>query len=100
MNDIEGFVLNGGMSSRMGTPKGALRIGELTLAEYAADALLAVCDHVYAVGGEPTLDAIETVPDVAWGEKRSKGVRSSVCVQRCFIVRQNMRRSSLATCRS
>ena len=64
MKDTEGFVLNGGTSSRMGTSKGSLRIGGVTFAEHAANALLAVCHSVYLVGGDATIDGVETVPDV------------------------------------
>jgi molybdopterin-guanine dinucleotide biosynthesis protein A len=82
MNEIEGFVLNGGMSSRMGAPKGSLRIGPLTFAEHAANALLAVCDRVYVVGGEEAIDGVETILDVAWNGKKERasifGLRSAL----------------------
>ena len=81
MNQIEGFVLNGGMSSRMGTAKGSLEIGGHTLAEYAANALLAVCDRVYLVGGSQTVTGVETLPDVTWNGPAAKasilGLRSA-----------------------
>ena len=82
MKEIEGFVLNGGMSTRMGAPKGPLRIGQFTFAEHAATALRAVCDRVYAVGGEEAIDGVETVSDVAWNGKKEKasifGLRSAL----------------------
>ena len=82
MKKIEGFVLNGGMSSRMGTAKGVLQIGEHTLTEYAANALRAVCGRVCIVGGELILDGVETVPDVSWKGRNEKasifGLRSAL----------------------
>src|SRR5688572_22909552 len=82
MKKIEGFVLNGGMSSRMGTAKGVLQIGEHTLTECAANALRAVCGRVCIVGGELILDGVETVPDVSWKGRNEKasifGLRSAL----------------------
>lgn len=82
MTEIEGFVLNGGASSRMGEPKGSLRIGETTFAERATKALIPICDCVYAVGGEFTVDGIETLPDVAWEGENERasifGLRSAL----------------------
>jgi molybdopterin-guanine dinucleotide biosynthesis protein A len=82
MNQIEGFVLNGGMSSRMGTPKGSLRIGQLTFAEHAANALLTVGDRVYSVGDELGIDGVETLTDLDWDGKNEKasifGLRSAL----------------------
>ena len=82
MNDIDGFVLNGGRSSRMGTAKGSLRIGEHTLAEHAANVLLAVCDRVYLVGGELAISGVEILPDVTWKDNDEKasifGLRSAL----------------------
>ena len=82
MKEIEGFVLNGGMSSRMGTAKGSLRIGQLTFAQRAANVLRAVCDRVYTVGGEEGIDGVETIPDVAWNGRKENasifGLRSAL----------------------
>jgi molybdopterin-guanine dinucleotide biosynthesis protein A len=82
MKEIEGFVLNGGMSSRMGTAKGSLRIGQLTFAQHAANALRAVCDRVYAVGGELSVEGVEALADVNWNGKNERasifGLRSAL----------------------
>ena len=82
MNEIEGFLLNGGKSSRMGSDKGSLRIGERTLAAHAANSLAAVCDRVCTVGGEYAADGTEILPDLAWEgiEQRASifGLRSAL----------------------
>ena len=82
MNEIAGFILNGGNSSRMGSPKGSLRLGDLTFADHAANALRAICDRVYAVGGETEIEGVETIPDVAWKGENEKasifGLRSAL----------------------
>jgi molybdopterin-guanine dinucleotide biosynthesis protein A len=49
MFDIEGFILAGGASSRMGTDKAQLRLGGLTLVETVACALSAVARRVRVV---------------------------------------------------
>lgn len=51
MNGIEGFVLAGGESKRMGTPKARLLLEGMSLVERAARTLEAVCDKVFIVGG-------------------------------------------------
>jgi molybdopterin-guanine dinucleotide biosynthesis protein A len=50
--NIQGFVLTGGASSRMGRNKASLIINERTLAQHAVDALRQVCDSVFTAGGE------------------------------------------------
>ena len=50
MPDIEGFILAGGASSRMGEDKARLRLCELTFVERAAAALGAVAESVSVVG--------------------------------------------------
>ena len=81
MSDIEGFVLNGGKSSRMGSAKGTLKIGEKTLVERAAEALNSVCERVCVVGGED-FDSIEVLPDIPWHGSDQKasifGLRSAL----------------------
>jgi len=82
MNEIEGFVLNGGKSSRMGIAKGSLRIGELTFIEHAVNALRSICDHVYVVGGDGVIGGVEIVADTPWkGENETAsifGLRSAL----------------------
>ncbi len=50
-NEIDGFILTGGMSSRMGTDKSILRFGEATIVEMIAKALAPVTREVFTVGG-------------------------------------------------
>ncbi|HEX8147898.1 MAG TPA: molybdenum cofactor guanylyltransferase [Pyrinomonadaceae bacterium] len=57
MTDIEGFVLAGGLSSRMGADKSLLRLGRRTFVERAAGALAAVSDRVSVVGSRAGVEA-------------------------------------------
>ena len=50
MPGIEGFVLIGGASSRMGTDKARLRLGNQTFVERIVNALAAVADKVSLIG--------------------------------------------------
>ena len=65
MLDIEGFILAGGASSRMGADKAQLRFGGRTLVETVADALSEITSSVRVVssrhGGE--LCGLTVVPD-------------------------------------
>jgi molybdopterin-guanine dinucleotide biosynthesis protein A len=75
MFDVEGFILVGGQSSRMGSDKSQLVFGTLTGVEHIAAALRTLTQKVRLVGGEsqslpPNLsDALPRVPDtlVHWG---------------------------------
>ena len=53
MNDIEGFILAGGASSRMGEDKSRLRLGGRTFVERIADALRTVTARVRLVSSRP-----------------------------------------------
>lgn len=53
MLDVEGFILVGGASSRMGADKATLRLGGRTFAERAAAALAAVAGPARLVGSRP-----------------------------------------------
>jgi molybdopterin-guanine dinucleotide biosynthesis protein A len=53
MTDIEGFILVGGASSRMGADKALLRLGGRTFVELAAGALGSVAGVVRVVGSRP-----------------------------------------------
>lgn len=50
---IDGAVLLGGASSRMGRDKSRVLVGGLSCLERVTDALSSVCDTIYLVGGEP-----------------------------------------------
>lgn len=52
MSDIEGFILVGGKSSRMGMDKATLRLGAHSFVEKIAAALSAISETVRVVGGE------------------------------------------------
>jgi molybdopterin-guanine dinucleotide biosynthesis protein A len=53
MSDIEGFILAGGASSRMGEDKSRLRLGGLTFVEIIAGAMRALARSVSVVGSRP-----------------------------------------------
>jgi molybdopterin-guanine dinucleotide biosynthesis protein A len=70
MLEIEGFILVGGKSSRMGMDKARLRLGELSFTEKIAAALGAISASVRLVGGQEARGgAWEVVPDrhAEWG---------------------------------
>lgn len=66
MRDVEGFILAGGASSRMGADKAGLRLGGETFVERVARALGAVAGSVRVVSGRHEGDAwgLPVVPDV------------------------------------
>jgi len=69
MTDIEGFILAGGLSSRMGADKSQLRLAGRTFVELAAGALGAVASGVSVVGSRPGVEAhgLPVVRDVHKG---------------------------------
>lgn len=69
MKDVEGFILAGGLSSRMGADKSRLRLGGRTFVEIAAGALAAVSDGVSVVGSRAGLGShgLPVVRDVHEG---------------------------------
>jgi molybdopterin-guanine dinucleotide biosynthesis protein A len=69
MTDIEGFILAGGLSSRMGEDKSLLRLGGRTFVERAAGALGRVASSVSLVGSRPGAGAhgLRVVRDVHVG---------------------------------
>jgi molybdopterin-guanine dinucleotide biosynthesis protein A len=72
MLEIEGFILTGGASSRMGTDKALLKLGEHSFVERIQQALAQVTTETRLVGGKETGAAsaqLSVVPDVhvRWG---------------------------------
>jgi len=69
MKDVEGFILAGGLSSRMGVDKSRLRLGRRTFVEIAAGALAAVTDRVSVVGSREGVEShgLTVVRDVHEG---------------------------------
>ena len=63
---VDGFVLTGGASSRMGRDKATLGFGETTLAGRAFDVLARVAADVRVAGA--SVDGIADVPDVYFPE--------------------------------
>ena len=66
MTDIEGFILVGGASSRMGADKSLLRLGRRTFVEIVAEALRPLANSVRVVGSRPSSagHGLGVVPDV------------------------------------
>src|SRR5512141_2200902 len=64
MIEVEGYVLAGGLSRRMGSSKAHLKLGGRTLVERAVATLLVVAEKVFVVGDVEIEGArIETIPD-------------------------------------
>src|SRR6185369_4343495 len=67
MNQIEGFILAGGSSSRMGRDKAQLRIAEQTFLERIAGELLTFTDKVTMIGGAIVPERVNSATDVFGG---------------------------------
>lgn len=69
MSEIEGFILTGGKSSRMGTNKARLMLGGQSFVRRIAAALSSISGQVRLVGGETEAETLAFVPDVhrEWG---------------------------------
>ena len=70
MFDVQGFILVGGESSRMGQDKARLRFGEQSSVELIAAALQKVTQSVTTVGWtDQASDALPNIPDLrpGWG---------------------------------
>ena len=80
MPEIEGFILAGGASSRMGDDKAHLRLGERTLVERAAAALGGVAGRVSVVSSKPDAAAfgLPVVPDLFVGRGAMGGLHAAL----------------------
>ncbi|HVF56703.1 MAG TPA: molybdenum cofactor guanylyltransferase [Pyrinomonadaceae bacterium] len=80
MFEIEGFILAGGASSRMGIDKAHLRLGGLTLVERAAAALGAVAGKISVVSSKRDAGVwgLPVVPDVHAGRGALGGLHAAL----------------------
>jgi molybdopterin-guanine dinucleotide biosynthesis protein A len=69
ITQLQGFILAGGQSRRMGTDKSQLRIQNQTFTERIAETLLHVTDSVVLVGAQQQNSSFQSVADVYphWG---------------------------------
>ena len=83
MQSLEGFILAGGASSRMGTDKSQLVLGGQTFVERAATALSAITSAVWIVGNNEAHPdyRLPTVPDIyeKWGALGGVHAALSAC---------------------
>jgi molybdopterin-guanine dinucleotide biosynthesis protein A len=83
MNSIEGFILIGGQSRRMGTDKSQLVLGDQTFVERIAGELSAITASVKLVGSNPATAELKlpTVPDIytQWGALGGVHAAMSAC---------------------
>lgn len=83
-NDIEGFILAGGLSSRMGEDKSRLRLGGRTFVELAAGALASVSSGVSVVGSRPGVEShgLAVVRDIHVGLGALGGLHAALAACR------------------
>jgi len=90
MTDIEGFILAGGASSRMGTDKSRLRLGGRTFVEIIADALRPLATRVSVVSSRPGAEthALNVVRDTRVGLGAFGGLHAALarCEKRWALV--------------
>src|SRR4029453_508879 len=90
MDSIEGFILVGGQSRRMGADKAELRLAGQSFVERIANELGAVTSSVKLVGGKPNAARInlQTVPDVfpGWGALGGVHAAISACAAEWAMV--------------
>jgi molybdopterin-guanine dinucleotide biosynthesis protein A len=69
MLDVEGFILVGGASSRMGRDKSRLMFGSQTTVERIGAVMAEVASRVRLVGGSDDRNRFQSVPDLtdSWG---------------------------------
>jgi molybdenum cofactor guanylyltransferase len=89
MDSIEGFILSGGASRRMGSDKSRLVLNGQSFVERIAEALSAVTTLVTVVGGSAQLDInLPRAPDVYphWGALGGVHAALSVCSARFGLI--------------
>jgi molybdopterin-guanine dinucleotide biosynthesis protein A len=78
MFDVEGFILVGGQSSRMGSDKSQLLFGGRTGVEHMAAALRPLTSKVRLVGARSERSGFENVPDTFAGWGALGGIHAAV----------------------
>ncbi|MDT5262392.1 MAG: hypothetical protein QOC61_1396 [Acidobacteriota bacterium] len=93
MTDIEGFILAGGLSSRMGEDKSLLRLGGHSFVERAVGALRSIAGSVSLVGSRPEALAhgLRVVRDVHEGLGALGGLHAA-------LVACEARRAAVVSC--
>ena len=90
MLDVEGFILVGGASTRMGSDKAQLMFGAQTGVERIAAELKPHTDRVRLVGSraEQSASAFENVPDVLerWGALGGIHSALDACQAKCAVI--------------
>jgi molybdopterin-guanine dinucleotide biosynthesis protein A len=89
MDSVEGFILIGGASSRMGTDKSRLMLNGRTFTELIAETVLQVTDSVKLVGKEGDDLGLESAPDVfkGWGALGGLHAAMAACkAEWCLVV--------------
>ena len=78
--DLEGFVLAGGASSRMGSDKAHLRLGRRSLVDIIAEVLVPVTSEVFVVSSKPdaTSWGLPVVRDVFTGSGALGGLHAAL----------------------
>src|SRR6266850_5681776 len=89
MDSVEGFILVGGASSRMGTDKSRLMLNGRTFTELIAETVLQVTDSVKLVGKEGDDLGLKSAPDVfkGWGALGGLHAAMAACkADWCLVV--------------
>ena len=81
MNSVEGFILTGGASSRMGTDKSRLTINDLSFTEHIARVLSHITSSVTVVGKNADDLGLRSTPDLVeqWGALGGLHAAMSAC---------------------
>ena len=88
VNDLQAFILAGGASSRMGTDKSQLVLGQQTFTARIAETLFAVTDSVTLVGRALDDSSLPKVPDIYphWGALGGLHAALAACRREWAIV--------------